>query len=175
MVDRRYPCWCLAILLFMVQPKSIPLIGLVSTSIHPHGPSIMSQQSNVVWLWWLVTLLISHMWSLCITCTVALCLWKYFLVYFCKCQASDLQITQCTDKQKNAKPETNSLVFGANFSDHMLEVEWREDRGWGKPKICPVHNLVFHPAAKVFHYAIEVRNSSDISDIYYIPYGNIFH
>jgi branched-chain amino acid aminotransferase len=28
--------------------------------------------------------------------------------------------------------------------------------GWQKPEIMPLENLVLHPAAKVFHYAVEV-------------------
>jgi hypothetical protein len=38
----------------------------------------------------------------------------------------------------------------------MLEIEWTEKNGWGKPVICPLHNLSLHPGAKVLHYAIEV-------------------
>ncbi|KAI0213293.1 Branched-chain-amino-acid aminotransferase, cytosolic [Lamellibrachia satsuma] len=42
------------------------------------------------------------------------------------------------------------------FSDHMLEVEWTVDNGWGTPYICPLHSLSLHPAAQVMHYAIEL-------------------
>ena len=38
----------------------------------------------------------------------------------------------------------------------MLEVEWTADEGWSKPAIVPLHDFSIHPAAKVFHYAVEV-------------------
>ncbi len=55
------------------------------------------------------------------------------------------------------KPDPESLVFGKEFSDHMLEVDWVQGQGWSKPKISPLHNLSIHPAAKVLHYSVEVR------------------
>lgn len=65
----------------------------------------------------------------------------------------DLQVT-LTDN-KGEKPDPNKLLFGHNFSDHMLKVEWTKS-GWDKPVICPLSNLSLHPAAKVFHYGIEL-------------------
>jgi len=35
-------------------------------------------------------------------------------------------------------------------------VEYRKDRGWGVPRICPVHDLVLHPATKALHYAVQL-------------------
>ncbi|XP_055930305.1 branched-chain-amino-acid aminotransferase, cytosolic-like isoform X1 [Argiope bruennichi] len=69
---------------------------------------------------------------------------------------SDLIIKTCNPEDKKSKPDDSTLVFGKNFSDHMFEVEWNEDQGWGKPVISPLHNLVLHPAAKVLHYAQEL-------------------
>ena len=63
----------------------------------------------------------------------------------------------CTESQKQTKPDPDKLVFGTEFSDHMLEIDWTMAGGWGKPQICPFHDLKLHPAAKVFHYAVEVR------------------
>ncbi|CAG2197883.1 E2.6.1.42 [Mytilus edulis] len=57
----------------------------------------------------------------------------------------DLQVT-LTDK-KQEKPDPNNLLFGHNFSDHMLQVEWTRDDGWGKPVISPLTNLSIHPGA----------------------------
>lgn len=71
-------------------------------------------------------------------------------------KASDIKIVKCKDSDKKPKPDPNNLVFGQHFSDHMFEVEWREDRGWGQPTICPIHDLRLHPGAKVLHYAIEL-------------------
>ena len=60
---------------------------------------------------------------------------------------------------KNPKPAQNAkLVFGRKFSNHMLEILWSDAHGWGKPKIGPHHNLQLHPAAKVLHYALEVKS-----------------
>jgi branched-chain amino acid aminotransferase len=56
------------------------------------------------------------------------------------------------------RPADAELVFGRFFTDHMLEVEWDENSGWSTPKISPFHNFNIHPAAKVFHYALEVPN-----------------
>ncbi|XP_069133485.1 LOW QUALITY PROTEIN: branched-chain-amino-acid aminotransferase, cytosolic-like [Argopecten irradians] len=66
----------------------------------------------------------------------------------------DLQITLTTNP--HPKPDVDKLVFGRHHSDHMLSVEWDNDKGWGKPHIHPVQNLSIHPAAKVFHYAVEL-------------------
>ncbi|ELT87448.1 hypothetical protein CAPTEDRAFT_223181 [Capitella teleta] len=69
---------------------------------------------------------------------------------------SDLEVQQCKPNEMAPKPDPNNLVFGHHFADHMLEIPWNADQGWGKPVICPVHNFSFHPAAKVFHYAVEL-------------------
>jgi branched-chain amino acid aminotransferase len=37
----------------------------------------------------------------------------------------------------------------------MLEVEWNNVSGWGKPRIVPYHNLSLDPACSVLHYAVE--------------------
>ncbi|EAL64592.1 branched-chain amino acid aminotransferase [Dictyostelium discoideum AX4] len=52
-----------------------------------------------------------------------------------------------TDKTK--------LVFGKQFSDHMIEVQWTKEEGWGVPKISGYHNLSIPPSASVLHYALE--------------------
>ncbi|KHJ47071.1 putative branched-chain-amino-acid transaminase 1 [Trichuris suis] len=59
------------------------------------------------------------------------------------------------DKLKQKKP-FSEVRFGEDFSDHMFEVEWTSRDGWGKPKICPFHDLVLHPASKVLHYACQI-------------------
>lgn len=68
----------------------------------------------------------------------------------------DLTIQQCPKELRRPQPDPNNLVFGANFADHMLEVEYRDDRGWGKPVISPLHDLTIHPGAKALHYAIQL-------------------
>ena len=55
-----------------------------------------------------------------------------------------------------AKPDVNNLVFGREFSDHMLSIEWSSDRGWDQPRITPYQNLSLPPSSCTFHYALEV-------------------
>ncbi|WAR02370.1 BCAT2-like protein [Mya arenaria] len=69
-------------------------------------------------------------------------------------KASDVEITRTTNPAP--KPEVSTLKFGHHFSDHMLEIDYTSTAGWGKPRICPVHNLSLHPAAKCLHYAVEL-------------------
>ncbi|GAB6019460.1 hypothetical protein CHUAL_001038 [Chamberlinius hualienensis] len=38
----------------------------------------------------------------------------------------------------------------------MLEIEWKSEVGWGKPRIVPLQNLQIHPAAKCLHYASQL-------------------
>ena len=44
----------------------------------------------------------------------------------------------------------------------MFQVEWDVEKGWGTPRICQLHNLSLHPAAKVLHYAQEVSLDVDL-------------
>lgn len=69
----------------------------------------------------------------------------------------DLVVNKCPKEMESPKPDPNQLVFGAHFSDHMLEVEYRADRGgWGKPQISKLHDLVLHPGIKALHYAVQL-------------------
>ena len=70
-------------------------------------------------------------------------------------QYEDLDVS-LTRKPK-PKPDNDKLVFGHHFTDHMLTVDWSASTGWGKPLIHPVEEFRLHPAAKVLHYAVEVR------------------
>ncbi|XP_067875976.1 branched-chain-amino-acid aminotransferase, cytosolic-like isoform X1 [Heterodontus francisci] len=69
-------------------------------------------------------------------------------------KAADLQIE--LSKHPKEKPDSNKLVFGKSFSDHMLTVEWNAEKGWDKPHIKPLQNLSLHPASSVLHYSIEL-------------------
>jgi len=51
--------------------------------------------------------------------------------------------------------DKNTLVFGREFTDHMLEIEWNQKNGWEAPKISAFHNLSLSPAASSLHYALE--------------------
>ncbi|KAK4190794.1 aminotransferase [Podospora australis] len=61
--------------------------------------------------------------------------------------------------QKTSSPKpllaSKDLVFGRNFTDHMLTIEWTSTHGWSSPQIVPYQNLSLDPATCVFHYAFE--------------------
>lgn len=65
--------------------------------------------------------------------------------------ASSLVITR--SNAPRTPPPSQSLVFGANFSDHMLSVPWNSSNGWDAPKIHPYSQLQLDPSAVIFHYA----------------------
>ena len=50
-----------------------------------------------------------------------------------------------------AKPDTSKLGFGKYFSDHMVTMEWSNDR-WQEPQVVPYGPLQLDPAAGVLHY-----------------------
>jgi branched-chain amino acid aminotransferase len=49
----------------------------------------------------------------------------------------------------------DKLVFGHSFTDHMLEIDWTKQDGWGAPRITPYHDFVLSPAASALHYALQ--------------------
>ncbi|KAI0377737.1 branched-chain-amino-acid aminotransferase [Hypomontagnella monticulosa] len=66
---------------------------------------------------------------------------------------SRLSITK-TQSPKTPK-DPAELVFGREFTDHMLTIEWTKNDGWLAPSIQPYQNLSLDPATCVFHYAFE--------------------
>ncbi len=54
------------------------------------------------------------------------------------------------------KPDSSTLVFGQNMTDHMFLADYDEGRGWHDPRIVPYGPLQIDPAAKVLHYAEEI-------------------
>ncbi len=46
--------------------------------------------------------------------------------------------------------------FGTNFSDHMVTIEWSEERGWHDAVVGPRQPIALDPAAAVLHYAQEI-------------------
>ncbi|CAH2351549.1 branched-chain-amino-acid aminotransferase, mitochondrial [[Candida] railenensis] len=73
---------------------------------------------------------------------------------FASLDASKLEIIKTTSPK--TKLPNDQLVFGKTFTDHMLEIEWTAEAGWGTPKISPYHNLSLDPSTVVFHYAFEL-------------------
>ena len=65
--------------------------------------------------------------------------------------ASSLRVTRTTAPR--TPPPSQSLVFGANFSDHMLSIPWNSATGWAAPHIHPYAPLQLDPSAVIFHYA----------------------
>jgi branched-chain amino acid aminotransferase len=50
-------------------------------------------------------------------------------------------------KDFKIKPlDSDDLPFGQIKSDHMLEVDWTEEEGWGAPRIVPYHKFEIDPA-----------------------------
>ncbi|KAI1884689.1 hypothetical protein AGOR_G00229000 [Albula goreensis] len=69
-------------------------------------------------------------------------------------KASDLKIDRSSVTKP--KPDPSNLVFGKQFTDHMLTIYWSEKGGWEAPHIKPFQNLSLHPAASSLHYSIEL-------------------
>lgn len=68
--------------------------------------------------------------------------------------STKLEISKTTTPKE--KLPNDQLIFGKTFTDHMLEIEWTKENGWGVPKISPYHNFSFDPSTVVFHYAFEL-------------------
>lgn len=70
---------------------------------------------------------------------------------------SDLSVRLAAPHQLSPKPDTDDMAFGKYFTDHMLKIAYHKRLGgWQKPEITPMETLNLHPAAKVFHYAVEL-------------------
>ncbi|GEN53213.1 branched-chain-amino-acid aminotransferase 2 [Halobacillus faecis] len=61
-----------------------------------------------------------------------------------------LNIVEATHKK--AKPESEKIPFGRTFTDHMLVMDYEENKGWHEPRIVPYEPLTLDPAAMIFHY-----------------------
>jgi branched-chain amino acid aminotransferase len=46
--------------------------------------------------------------------------------------------------------------FGMSFSDHMVTIDWDEERGWHDAQVVPYGPVMLDPAAAVLHYAQEI-------------------
>lgn len=61
----------------------------------------------------------------------------------------EIELTQTPTQFNDA-----SEVKGGH-TDHMLEVDWDSENGWGTPKIRPYAPISLDPSCSVFHYATE--------------------
>ncbi len=46
--------------------------------------------------------------------------------------------------------------FGTRFTDHMVSIDWSEDKGWHDAQVLPYGPIPLDPAASVLHYAQEI-------------------
>ncbi|MFN2100963.1 branched-chain amino acid aminotransferase [Altererythrobacter sp. MF3-039] len=46
--------------------------------------------------------------------------------------------------------------FGSRFTDHMVTIEWDEERGWHDAVVGPYQGITLDPSAAVLHYAQEI-------------------
>lgn len=60
-----------------------------------------------------------------------------------------MKITKTTEKKK--KPDYSKLGFGKYFTDHMLQMFYR-DGAWSEPEIVPYKHFSMDPASTVLHY-----------------------
>lgn len=63
-------------------------------------------------------------------------------------------MTISVEKNKNPKqkPESEHLVFGSTFSDHMFICDYEPEKGWHNARIIPYQNLPVSPALMTLHY-----------------------
>ncbi|MFC3885997.1 branched-chain amino acid aminotransferase [Bacillus songklensis] len=57
---------------------------------------------------------------------------------------------------KKQKPESDQLVFGRVFTDHMFIMDYTEGKGWHDPRIIPYQPIILDPASMIFHYGQSV-------------------
>ena len=63
-------------------------------------------------------------------------------------------VTKTTNPK--AKPDPDTLGFGAQFTDHMFLLDYKEGKGWHNGRIVPYGPIELDPAALVFHYGQEM-------------------
>jgi branched-chain amino acid aminotransferase len=62
----------------------------------------------------------------------------------------DIKITKVS-KSRLSEVDFNNLKFGQIFTDHMLEVDYKDGK-WGTPEIKPFGNISLHPGNAALHY-----------------------
>lgn len=64
----------------------------------------------------------------------------------------EMPITITRNPNPRPKPDPGSLVFGKQFTDHMLLISYTSAQGWHDARIVPYGPLELDPASMVFHY-----------------------
>lgn len=64
----------------------------------------------------------------------------------------------CDNSKLSSQFQKCSVVtsYALTFFHFILKIEHRDDRGWGKPLISPLHDLSLHPGIKALHYAVQL-------------------
>jgi hypothetical protein len=70
-------------------------------------------------------------------------------------RSEDLVITRSDHLQAKPRLDAATLKFGAVYTDHMLQVSWKDGLGWTAPTIDPLGPISLHPCAQVLHYGVE--------------------
>lgn len=69
----------------------------------------------------------------------------------------EISVLPLSEGEKKAKfTDESKLGFGKIFTDRMLLVEWKVDRGWVDGRIKKYEPFLLDPAALVLHYAQEI-------------------
>ena len=66
----------------------------------------------------------------------------------------DYTITR-TDNPTSAEELREILAnpgFGKHFTDHMVTIDWTEEKGWHNAQVRPYGPMTMEPASNVFHY-----------------------
>ncbi len=71
------------------------------------------------------------------------------------CCQMNLRI-ELTKTPKPKPADESKLGFGAFFTDHMMLMNYTEDKGWHDPRIVPFGPIPMSPASSCLHYAQEV-------------------
>jgi branched-chain amino acid aminotransferase len=75
-------------------------------------------------------------------------------------QQPALQFTRTLREDPVSEEELARMLadpgFGEVFTDHMVDIHWREGVGWHRPRVVPYGPLSLDPAAAVLHYGQEI-------------------
>lgn len=57
--------------------------------------------------------------------------------------------------------DSSKLAFGQEFTSHMMEVDYSDLKGWGKPSIHGFRPFQIHPANSTIHYALSCFDGNE--------------
>ncbi len=63
----------------------------------------------------------------------------------------ELKITKA--ESPKTLPDESSLGFGTIFTDHMMLMDFDQEKGWNNARVEPYQKLIMDPAAMVLHYS----------------------